>query len=340
MADQIFDIRSEDDAWSILETAIEKGTSEGIDFRFKGWPQIEVYLPDTPQDASISPSMMEAFIELQKTIYRSHTFLASDTGNLRTLSKIEREHFEFRVQVKPGSSDYNIDLTEIAKSLGADVVGHMTGPQITITVLGIALIVASVVAFKYWLNSKTEQRKSESDDADKRQWLETYQKQLEHDSHRIGLLMKAIEKQPVLGEIEASAEVARSSIVRAVGQENGGRAFGVELAPEFAAEISTTKRQQSTEIRLAGVYRVARVDTTVADGFRVTLADEKTGEEITASLIDALVSAEHKVAIQEAEWSKGLIFVELLAKRLRKRVVDAVVVNVQSHSDESASGAR
>ena len=44
------------------------------------------------------------------------------------------------------------------------------------------------------------------------------------------------------------------------------------------------------------------------------MTDEKTGEEITASLIDALVSAEHKVAIQEAEWSKGLIFVELLAR--------------------------
>ncbi len=64
------------------------------------------------------------------------------------------------------------------------------------------------------------------------------------------------------------------------------------------------------------------------------MTDEKTGEEITASLIDALVPAEHKVAIQEAEWSIGLIFVELTAKRLRKRLVDAVVVNVRSHGAE------
>jgi hypothetical protein len=103
----------------------------------------------------------------------------------------------------------------------------------------------------------------------------------------------------------------------------------VDLAPELASEISTSKRQQSTEVRLAGVYKVARVDTTALDGFRVTLTDSKTGEEITASLLDAIISAEHKIAIQEAEWSKSPVFVELTAKRLRKRIVDAIVVSVR-----------
>lgn len=332
MADQVVEIASEDDAWNLLKKVLDEGTAEApgaIDLRFKGWPYLEIYLPDTPQEASISPSMMEAFIELQKTIYRSHTFLASDTGNLRTLSKVERDRFEFRVEVKPGSSDYKVDLTEIAKSLGADIIGKMDGNQVTITVLGISLIVASVVAFKFWLSAKTEQRKNESDDTDKRLWLESYQKQIQHDTHRIGLLMRAIDAQPVLGEIDASADAARSVLVRAVGEENGGTVLGVDLAPELASEISTTRRQQSTEVRLAGVYRVARVDTTVTEGFRVTLTDTKTGDEVTASLIDAIISAEHKVAIQEAEWSKTPIFVELTAKRLRKRIVDAVVVNVR-----------
>jgi hypothetical protein len=310
MADQIVEIAGEEDAWVLLQKLLEEGQhaeASQVDVRFKGWPFLQIHLPDTPREASITPSMMEAFIELQKTIYRSHTFLASDTGNLRTLSKAERDRFEFRVEVKPGSSDYKVDLTEIAKSLGADIVGKMDDNQVSITLLGISLIVASVVAFKYWLKAKTKQRELESDDADKKQWLQNYQEQLQHDTKRIELLTRAIDIQPVLGEIEASAESARSSIVKAVGEQNGGRVLGVDLAPELAAEISTSKRQQSTEVRLAGQYRVARVDTTAPDGFRVTLADSKTGEEITASLIDAIISAEHKIAIQEAEWSKGVI---------------------------------
>ena len=126
MAGQIVQIASEEDAWRHLEEAVSgkfpqmKGTD--LEIQFHGWPRLEIYLPDTPRQASISPSMMEAFIDLQKTIYRSHTFLSADTGNLRTLTNAEREQFEFRVEVKPGSSGYEVDLTEIAKSLGADII--------------------------------------------------------------------------------------------------------------------------------------------------------------------------------------------------------------------------
>jgi len=118
-------------------------------------------------------------------------------------------------------------------------------------------------------------------------------------------------------------------IVRAVADEKGGEVMGVSLAPEIAGELTTQKRQQSTKEKISGTYRVAKVDTTVADGFRVTLDDAITGTEITASLVDALVSARHKSAIQRAEWQKKNIFVEMSARRLRQRVVDAVVVDAR-----------
>jgi hypothetical protein len=323
-------IASEEDAWAVLKN--ELGTVDGgapVSLSFADWPFIEIHLPQTPEEASIAPSMMEALVELQKTIYRAHTFLTADTGNLRTLSRIEREKFEFRVKVSAGSSDYKIDLTEIAKSLGEDVIGKMSGQDLTITVVAITLIVAGVVAWKAWLSARTEQRKLESDDSQKREWLEMYQSQLQHDSARIELLVKATERQPIVGEVEASVETARTEIVKAVGDERGGAVLGVSVPSEIASEIVTTKRQQSTEVRLAGVYRIGKVDTTASDGFRVTLVDEKTGEEISASLIDAIISAEHRAAIQEAEWNKQPVFVELTARRLRRRLVDAVIVDAK-----------
>jgi hypothetical protein len=273
--------------------------------------------------------MMEAFIELQRTIYRAHTFLASDTGDLRTLSHIEKDQFEFHVKVEPGSSEYTIDLTEIIKSLGVDVIGKMSGTELVITVLGLALIIGGSVAWKAWLKTKTEQRKIEVDDDQTKQWLGNYQAQLTHDTKRIETLVKAIERQPVLGEVEASVDAARTELVKAIGEENGGTIMGVDLAPEIASEITSQKRQQGTDIRMAGVYRVAKVDTTVSDGFRVTLTDIKNNEEVSAALIDALISAEHRATIQDAEWKKLPIFVEIKARKLRKRIVDAVVINAR-----------
>jgi hypothetical protein len=329
-------ITNEDEAWDALKDELGSVDDSPIALAFAGWPFIEIHLPQTPEEATIAPSMMEALVELQRTIYRAHTFLAADTGNLRTLSRLEREKFEFRVKVSAGSSDYKIDLTEIAKSLGEDVIGKMNGQDLTITIVAIALIVAGAVAWKAWLRAKTEQRKTESDDIQKREWLQMYQSQLQHDTGRIELLARAIERHPIIGEVEASAESARTEIVKAVGDERGGSVLGVHMSPEIAAEIVTTKRQQSTEVRLAGVYRVGKVDTTASDGFRVTLVDEKTGEELSASLIDAIISAEHRDAIQQAEWRKQPVFVELTARRLRKRLVDAIIVDAKPASAATA----
>jgi hypothetical protein len=143
--------------------------------------------------------MMEAFLELQRTIYRAHTFLASDTGDLRTLSRDEKELFEFRVQVEPGSSDYKIDLTDIIKSLGSEVINKMDSTHIVVLVLGVALIIGGVVAWKAWLKAKTEQRKTELTDNLQKQMLDNYQAQIGYDTTRYGMLVKAIERLPVLG---------------------------------------------------------------------------------------------------------------------------------------------
>jgi hypothetical protein len=58
------------------------------------------------------------------------------------------------------------------------------------------------------------------------------------------------------------------------------------------------------------------------------LEDLKTDEQITASLLDALISAKHKETIRNAEWAKLPVHVEMIARRLRGRLVDAKVVSV------------
>ena len=86
---------------------------------------------------------------------------------------------------------------------------------------------------------------------------------------------------------------------------------------------------RSSEAHVVGLYKVAKVDTTVSDGFRVTLEDVKSGELITAALFDALISAEHRQTLQTAEWSKEPVFVEMVGKRLRGRVVEAKIESVR-----------
>ncbi|MDU6376198.1 MAG: hypothetical protein E6575_19280 [Bradyrhizobium sp.] len=327
----LFRIRNEDDAWDIFQAALEKKIEvapQQLKINWEGWPRIRIYLPDVPEDGSISSSMMGAILQLQKSIYRTHALLSTGSDNLRTLSQIERERFEIRVKVDKGSSDLSINLSDIISKYGNDIIAKMTGTELLIMVLGLALTYAGKLVVSEFLKAKTDQRRLASDDDKTRELLANYRAQLEHDSKRFELLTKALDQRPILKQIEDSAAEARDEILKAVAEEHGGEIQGIAVPHEVATEISSVSRAQSSEARLAGQYRVAKVDTTVTDGFRVTLEDIKTGQLVTASLFDAVISSEHRRILQDAEWNKKPLFVEMSARMLRGRVVDAKIVSV------------
>jgi hypothetical protein len=328
----LFRITSEEDAWRALQDAIENKIEIPSDLKiiWSGWPVIRIYLPNVPEDGTISTTMMAAILELQASIYRTHALLSTGDSSLRHLTRFERERFELRVKVDKGSSDLSINLPDIIAKYGNDIVAKMTGTELVIMVLGLALIYAGKLTISEYLSNKTAQRKIVSDDEKTKQLLDNFQSQLEHDSKRFELLTKAVESRPLLKQIEHSANAARDEIIKAVAEEDGGRIQGIDLPREIASEISSTSRTHSSEAKLAGQYRVAKVDTTSPDGFRVTLEDVKTGDLVTASLFDAIISWEHKKAIQDAEWNKKPLFVEMVGRRLRGRIVDAKVVSVRA----------
>jgi hypothetical protein len=327
----VFQIRNEEDAWKALQDALENKAEISPDLKivWDGWPIIRIYLPNVPEDATISTSMMAAILELQTSIYRTHALLTTGDSSLRHQTRFERERFELRVKVEKGSSDLSINLPEIISKYGNDLITKMTGTELLIMVLGLALIYAGKLTISEYLSNKTDQRKIVSDDEKTKHLLDNFQAHLEHDTKRFEMLTNAIENRPILQQVEHSASHARDEIVKAVADENGGRIQGIELPKEVATEISSISRSRSSEAHVVGLYKVAKVDTTVADGFRVTLEDVKSGELITAALFDALISAEHRQTLQTAEWSKKPVFVEMIGKRLRGRVVDAKIESVR-----------
>lgn len=183
--------------------------------------------------------------------------------------------------------------------------------------------------YSAWLKNKTELKKISSDDDKTKTLLENYQAQLVHDTKRFEMLTKAIESRPALKQIEREVDSAKAELVKAIADDNGGKIMGIDLDKDVANEISSIPRQQSTEAKLAGQYKVAKVDTTVSDGFKVTLEDVSSGELVNASLFDAIISAQHREIIKTAEWSKKPLFVEMTGRRLRGKITDAKVVSVK-----------
>lgn len=327
-----FKIESEADAWRLLQEFVDAKVDlhDAPQFDFASWPELTVYLPTTPIEGSISTTMMAAFIELQKAIHRSYQLVSSNTDDLRALSATERERLEIRVKVEKGSSEYDIDLTQIVERIGSEAIGKMDATTIGLTVLGVALIIGGALAWKAWLNHKAEIRKAELASVEKHDLIGFQTAMIASGTENMRLLADAMQRQPLLGDVEAAAEPARQQLLKSIADEGGGRAYETELTAGQAREIASQKRQQSESIRLAGNYRVQKVDTSAPDGFRVTLRDDSTGQELSASMQDALISEQHKKAIQEAEWRKQPVYVELSAKKLRNRIVDAIVLSASA----------
>lgn len=325
-------VRNESDAWEIFQRAVENSLEVAPELKivWDGWPIINIYLPNVPEDGTISTSMMSAILELQTSIYRTHALLTTGDSNLRRLTRVEKEQFELRVKVEKGSSDLSINLPDIIAKYGNDAITKMTGSELVIMILGLALIYGAKLAYSEYLKAKTDHRKLVSDDDKTKTLLNNFQAQLEHDTKRFEMLTKAIEARPLLKQIEESADEARDEIVKAVAEEKGGRLQGIFLPPDVANEISSTSRSQSSEAKVSGIYKVAKVDTTVADGFKVTLEDINSGETISASLFDALISAEHRQVLQTAEWNKRPLRVEMAGRRLHGRMINAKIVGVSA----------
>ncbi|MFZ1426376.1 MAG: hypothetical protein WAS21_06370 [Geminicoccaceae bacterium] len=328
--DVIF-VSNEEEAFDALSSALsryEAGAS-AQDIRFHGWPHINIKLPNTEKKSSITPSMMQAFIELQESIYRSQKIIEEQTIDLRSLSEHERKLLEFDVVVSDGSSLYDIDMTEIISRLGGEVVAKMSPELIALCIIAIPLIFAGASVWRAHIQSKVDKRKEEITSEDRRAFLSHMSFMGEQETRRMGLLMRAKEVAPVLKDVDELADEGRQALIKGIAGNGGGELQGIELDADVANELTKTARQSSREEEIEGVFDVTLVDPTFKDGFRVRLEDIGTGEEFFAALFDRLVAEDHYRVIQAGEWGKTPVRLKLRVRRLRGKIVDAIVLDAK-----------
>ncbi|OED48772.1 hypothetical protein AB838_09710 [Rhodobacteraceae bacterium (ex Bugula neritina AB1)] len=90
----------------------------------------------------------------------------------------------------------------------------------------------------------------------------------------------------------------------------------------------------STEVRLDGLYKIRKVDTTMATGFRVHLIDAE-GKELVGDVAEVMTTAEDRYIIQEAEWKKLPVHLQINAKERRDKLTDAVIIRARAHDPDT-----
>lgn len=333
---------SENDAWLLLERLV-KGTVQ-VDIVPKitlgQWANIDVYIDEDVYDSALTPYMMQGWVDLQRSVYRTYALAASGKADAKGLSEFEKEKLELVVQVKSGSSDQTVDLQEILTKMSLAMVEKMEPTHVLIAIISIALTLGGASITKAWLSAKKEVKlaeierlKSETTVKAQTAALSTIAEVVGVERARVALLADAARTVPVLNDIGTEASKGREALVHHVTKQDAV-INGVHITSEAGQSLTRKTRVEATDVRLDGLYKIRKVDSSVSTGFRVSVVD-KSGKELIADVAEVMTTLGDREVIRDAEWNKVPVFLQINARERRGEPIDAKIMRARQFDPET-----
>lgn len=316
-------IRSEDDAFALLQAALrDEFRDQNVMLDFAHWPLLQVAYEGDGYDSTITPKMAESLVELQHAINRSYTRLVRGQASANVLTREERRAIEFKAKVEKGSSLVTVDMSQIASRLASDMVGKMTGTELVIAIIGVALVSGSAVAYKWFLAARSEDKKVEQSTKERIALSE-------QETERLRIMSRAFEAQPALRGIHEDFDGVRHDFVRSVGDAETVKLQGMSLSSDEARQIAATPRSKSEEVQLNGQYLISKIDWSKDPQAKLLLFSQDEAQlEFNAWLNTENLSADQKEMLKTCEWGRQKVYFSINATQLRGQVTTARIVGV------------
>lgn len=325
MAEQKITIRNENDAWDLLERALRGSEGEfdpsEVELNFDGWPHIEISLKGERYHSNISTSVMRAVLELQSAVYAGYAEAVRKTTDGRSLTKEERQKLEIFVSVHDGSSRFDIDLTEVIKNFWSESVGRMSGNQVVVTVVALALVAGGHLSYKAYLDHQAKLHE-----------MEHQVEMSQQETERLEILREAMEDKPAVQDMQENADDFRERLLKSAPDAEQIRiGADIKLSGQQALEYTRAKREKSTEVRVDGDFRVYQVDSSSADSsLKLKLHRVSDNLEFVASADITRVGFDGEEVLKQAVFHKQEIYLAVNARELRGQYTNASIIKVGS----------
>lgn len=337
MADKktnVITIRSEMDAFRYLQLAIDNqiGVIDGI--KFDGWPNLNLYLKGKKFDQSLTPTVMKGLIEFQKGIYQSYA-IAKFNNPTKRLTKQERDDLELEVKVEKGSSDIDINFQDIAEKFVEHLADKMDATHVLILVLSVALMYFGSSTIKSWFENQKEIKLAELKDEEAKAQLESMQFISEQETERMRVITNAMRVEPRIQNISETSAEAKSELLRSMGNAQVAKFSTVELSKDEVDLLSTNVRRESKEIRLDGLYRILKLDWSNQLSLKVKVWNVDNGISFDAKVQDETLTGAYKEAIQQAEWQRQPVKLQINARLLGDdEYKEAIIMHAELPTEE------
>ena len=321
---RLVSIRSEEDAFKYLQMALanELG-NEPIRVEFKNWPILTIKLEGEGYDSTITSQMAEALVALQHALNRTYARTVRGSSNANVLTNEEKRSIQFKAKVEKGSSIIQVDMGEFAETVATQLVSKMDGTNIMQMAIGIAIVGASLLAYKAFLAARSEDRKVDQD-TKQRVALST------QETRRLEIMAQALSAQPRLKPILEDFDEVRHEIVKSVSDASTLKVQDVKLTNSEAKAIAATPRTQAVQVQLNGNYMIDKIDWSKEESIRISVSSTDTmGSAFVAAMASSNMSAKHKERLKECEWERKPMHMSINATKLRDEVTTATIVGVE-----------
>jgi hypothetical protein len=312
-------VTNESEAWGLLEKAVLNGLPKGtIQLEFTDWYNHSIKFSGDKYNSTITTSMMQAFIDLQKMVNSTYCKLNYDQAN-RRLTDTEKKSLEIFVKVEPGSSDYTAILSKAIDTLTKGAVNEMESTHYVIIIVSSILCLSGVVMWRQYLKYRSEAKHADLDLALSKE-----------ESHRLEIFGNAMKREPYVESIKIDSDEFKNAVIKSAKSADTILVADQLISKDQAEKLVRSSRVSSEEVRIDGEYRITKVDSKDPDFFKVYLVGNGWREFSAILDMKTIISGINLELLKEAEWGQKPIQLSINATVLRGDVTTAKIIDVSA----------
>jgi hypothetical protein len=324
----------------LLRKLLESPRSTIPDVEFDNWPRFEMHVKGARYHSTITPELMESFLDLQKTINQSFA-LVHYSASSRKLKDSDREDLKILIKVGEGSSGFSAVLEDQVKTIASGIAEgfkNMESKHKLIAILAIGALAVGGYSFNSFMESQKELRLAElknidndGERAERMKALETYKEMSLQQVEKLDMAYgKVLTVMPQIQAISEQMAGTYSKMLASTVDADHVTVQGRKVPGQLVREISNAPRNASTSDRVSSIFRIRGVDHTSKNEYKFKLYDVLKGVEIQAVLPKdgSLVTDQLLDIIQAAEWGGKVVELQLLTRSRSGKLVRAEIEKV------------
>lgn len=279
--------------------------------------------------SELNGPFLEAYAHIDDEMLRLFALVRHGSADIRLLKQEEIDDISFRVKVEDGSSEVSDNLWKLAEKLSTELVGKMTGTELIITILGLALIGGTAWGVTGYLEGRKETRLEEIKSDERKEFIAAQRYASEMQKEQFDSLVGLMSEQNLITQRALDAAFkTNDNLLKATSQTDNVELYGNPISRLEARELRSVSRRITTSKIVEQLMRVVDVNTADPTATSVIVEDPNTGKQNRIKFRDRAMDANGRSALLRTLDQRGTAWFRLSVREVEDETTAMEILSV------------